>query len=231
MSSFDIPIIFEDNHLIAVVKPARLPVASDASRDVTLLTRIRDRHFEKQDEGKKGYCVPIHFLDRPVSGVIVFALSSKSAARLNEQFRNRTLKKRYFAIVEGLPERSEGELRHHLAKEKSDNLVRIVHEKHPDGKLCVLRYKVLENHAGLSFVEVFPETGRSHQIRVQLSSLGTPIYGDTKYGASRPWDGRIALHAATLEITHPVQKEKLALRAPLDKAWQELWAKTFPAEP
>lgn len=231
MDTFDIPIIFEDNHLIAVVKPARLPVASDASGDVTLLTRIRDRHYAKQIEGRKGYCVPIHFLDRPVSGTIVFALSSKSATRLNEQFRNRSLKKRYFAIVEGIPERSEGELRHYLAKEKSDNRVRIVHEKHSDGKLCVLNYKVLDSLAGLSWIEVFPETGRSHQIRVQLGSLGTPIYGDVKYGASTPWDGRIALHAATLEISHPVSKDKLALRAPLDSAWLSLWPGPIPAEP
>lgn len=231
MENFDIPILLEDNHLIAVVKPARLPVASDASGDVTLLTKIRDRHADKQIEGRKGYCVPIHFLDRPVSGTIVFALSSKSAARLNEQFRMRTLKKRYFAIVERTPKASEGELRHYLAKEKSDNVVRIVHEKHKDGKLCVLSYKVLASEGGLSFIEVFPITGRSHQIRVQLASLGTPIYGDLKYGASQAWEGRIALHAATLEIKHPVSREPLALRAPLDQMWVDLWPGPFPAQP
>ncbi len=231
LENFDIPIIFEDNHLIAVIKPARLPVASDASRDTTLLTRIRDRHADKQIEGRKGYCVPIHFLDRPVSGTIVFALSSKAATRLNEQFRNRSLKKRYFAIVEGVPEVKSGELRHYLAKEKSDNRVRIVHEKHKDGKLCVLSFEVLASENGLSFIEVYPETGRSHQIRVQLASLGTPIYGDLKYGATNAWDGRIALHAATLVIQHPVSKEKLPLRAPLDQAWQDLWGSEFPAQP
>lgn len=231
METFDIPIIFEDNHLIAVVKPARLPVASDASGDVTLLTKIRDRHAGKQIEGRKGYCVPIHFLDRPVSGTIVFALSSKAATRLNEQFRNRSLKKRYFAIVEGIPEKGEGTLRHYLAKEKSDNRVRIVPEKHPEGKLCVLSYKVLASEKGLSWIEVFPETGRSHQIRVQLASLGTPIYGDLKYGASTAWDGRIALHAATLSLKHPVSKEELPLSAPLDQAWLELWPSHPPAKP
>lgn len=228
MENFEIPIIFEDNHLIAVVKPARLPVASDASGDVTLLTKIRDRHAEKQAEGKKGYCVPIHFLDRPVSGTIVFALSSKSATRLNEQFRNRTLKKRYFAIVEGVPKQSEGTLRHHLAKDKADNRVRIVHDRHPEGKLCILSFKVLASEGELSFVEVYPETGRSHQIRVQLASLGTPIYGDVKYGSSKTWDGRIALHARTLFVRHPVSKEELALVAPLDQAWQDLWPAELP---
>lgn len=231
MENFDIPIIFEDNHLIAVVKPARLPVASDSSGDVTLLTKIRDRHAGKQIEGRKGYCVPIHFLDRPVSGTIVFALSSKAAARLNEQFRERTLKKRYFAIVEGIPLKAQAELRHYLAKEKSDNLVRIVHEKHREGKLCILSYKVLASEEGLSFIEVFPETGRSHQIRVQLASLGTPIYGDLKYGASQAWEGCIALHAATLEIKHPVSREPLALRAPLQQSWFDLWPGELPARP
>ena len=224
-------IIFEDHHLIAVVKPARVPVASDASRDTTLLTIIRDWNLTRQVEGRKGYCVPIHFLDRPVSGVIIFALSSKAATRLNEQFRKRTLSKRYFAIVEGIPQASSGQLEHYLAKEKSDNYVRIVGKGHPEGKLCVLQYKVLASHKGLSWVEVFPETGRSHQIRVQLASLGTPIFGDVKYGSSNPWEGRIALHAATLEIQHPVLKEKLYLRAPLDQAWREMWGAAMPAEP
>jgi 23S rRNA pseudouridine1911/1915/1917 synthase len=227
----DFKIIFEDNHIIAVVKPARVPVASDSSRDTTLLTMIRDWNLTRQIEGRKGYCVPIHFLDRPVSGTIIFALSSKAATRLNEQFRKRTLSKRYFAMVEGEPKQKSGTLEHYLIKEKSDNKVRIGSKTHPDAKLCVLQYKVLASHNGLSFVEVFPETGRSHQIRVQLASLGTPIYGDVKYGAKNSWEGRIALHAATLEIQHPTSKEKMALRAPLDDAWAEVWGTDFPAQP
>ncbi|RZA17199.1 MAG: RluA family pseudouridine synthase [Proteobacteria bacterium] len=230
LESFDIPILFEDHHLIAVIKPARLPVASDASGDVTLLTKIRDRHYAKQLEGKKGYCVPIHFLDRPVSGTIVFALSSKSAARLNEQFRNRTLSKRYFALVEGRPTQEDGTLIHYLAKEKQDNRVRIVHSKHPEGKLCKLSYRVIATQGHLTWVEVHPETGRSHQIRVQLASLGTPIYGDVKYGASEVWDGRIALHAATLTIKHPTSKEPMALRAPVDEAWLKVWGAPAPMD-
>jgi len=227
----DFQIIFEDNHIIAVVKPARVPVASDSSRDTTLLTMIRDWNLSRQVEGRKGYCVPIHFLDRPVSGTIIFALSSKAATRLNEQFRKRTLSKRYFAVVEGTPEQKSGQLEHYLAKEKSDNFVRIVGKGHPEGKLCILQYNVLATHEGRSFVEVFPETGRSHQIRVQLASLGTPIFGDVKYGSNNPWEGRIALHAATLEIQHPVSRERMSLRAPLDQAWREMWSTTFPAEP
>ncbi|MBC7662080.1 MAG: RluA family pseudouridine synthase [Chitinophagaceae bacterium] len=231
MDTPHLKIIFEDNHLIAVLKPARIPVASDASRDTTLLTMIRDWNLTRQIEGRKGYCVPIHFLDRPVSGVIIFALSSKAATRLNEQFRNRSLKKRYFALLEGTPKIASARLEHYLAKEKSDNRVRIVGKAHPEGKLCVLTYNVLASENGLSWVEVFPETGRSHQIRVQLASLGTPIYGDVKYGASEGWEGRIALHAATLEIQHPVLKEPLPLRAPLDAAWLNLWNAPVPAEP
>lgn len=231
MASNDFHIIFEDKHIIAVTKPARVPVASDSSRDTTLLTMIRDWNLTRQVEGRKGYCVPIHFLDRPVSGTIIFALSSKAATRLNEQFRQRSLSKRYFAVVEGRPERTSAELEHYLLKEKSDNFVRIVGKGHPEGKLSVLRYKVLAAHKGLSWIEVFPETGRSHQIRVQLASLGTPIFGDVKYGAKNSWEGRIALHAATLEIQHPVSKEAMALRAPLDQAWREMWGAPCPAEP
>jgi 23S rRNA pseudouridine1911/1915/1917 synthase len=223
LETFDIPILFEDNHLIAVNKPARLPVASDASGDVTLLTKIRDRHYAKQAEGKKGYCVPIHFLDRPVSGAIVFALSSKAAARLNEQFKMRTLTKQYFALVEGLPLQREGTLVQALAKDPKDNHVRIVHERHPQAKLCKLSYRVIAEGRELTWLEVLPETGRSHQIRVQLASLGTPIYGDKKYGSRHGWDGRIALHAATLTIRHPTSKTPLSLSAPLDDSWISIW--------
>lgn len=226
----DFKIIHEDRHLVAVVKAARLPTASDASGDRTLLSLVRDWNAERQVEGRKGYCVPIHFLDRPVSGLVVFALSSKAAGRLNEQFRNRSLKKLYYAIVEGCPAAPEGQLVHHLKKDKGENFVSIVPPSDSEGKRCLLHYRVLETRKGLSWVEVLPETGRSHQIRVQLASLGTPIYGDKKYGAKHGWDGRIALHAAELTIKHPVGAERLPLRAPIDAAWKDIWPGAFPVD-
>ncbi len=226
--SVDVSILVLDRHFVAVSKPARIPTASDASGDDTMLERVRVWHLSQQAEGKKGYCVPIHFLDRPVSGVMLFGLSSKGASRLNEQFRARTMQKTYIAIVEGTPVQKEARLEHHLAKDRQANVTKIVSPQHPEGKRSVLRYRVLRSEAGLSWILVQPETGRSHQIRVQLASLGTPIYGDVKYGAKQAWDGVIALHALRLELQHPISKEKLAIEAPLTARWQELWKGTLP---
>jgi 23S rRNA pseudouridine1911/1915/1917 synthase len=224
----DLSILLLDRHFVAVAKPARVPTASDASGDDTMLERVRLWHSERQEEGKKGYCVPIHFLDRPVSGVMVFGLSSKGASRLNEQFRARTMQKTYVAIVEGRPAMREGQLEHYLAKDRATNMTGIVSAKHPDGKRSVLRYKVLSTVGDLSWVLVQPETGRSHQIRVQLASLGTPIYGDLKYGAREAWDGHIALHAFRLELKHPISKESLIIEAPLSQRWAQLWKEPLP---
>lgn len=221
-------ILFQDNHLVAVSKPARLPVASDHSGDQTLLERVRSWNAARQEEGKKGYCVPIHFLDRPVSGLVLFGLSSKGAARLNELFRNRKLDKIYVALVEGRPRQAKGRLEHFLAKDKDSNLTRITHAKDPEGKRSVLDYEVIATEGDRSWLRVKPETGRSHQIRVQLASLGTPILGDGKYGSSLSWDGRIALHAFCLQLKHPVGGKPMALEAPLPEYWTELWPKPWP---
>lgn len=223
----DLTILFADRHMLAVVKPARMPLASDASRDDTLLQRVRLWNEERQEEGRKGYCVPIHFLDRPVSGVVLFGLSSKGAMRLNEQFRQRTLRKTYVAIVHGCPQKPEGRLEHYLSKDKRLNVTRLSHAQDKEAKRSVLRYRVLASQGGLSLVAIEPETGRSHQIRVQLASLGTPIYGDGKYGASSSWDGTIALHALQLRLKHPVSKDELRLEAPLPPRWQALWPDTL----
>ncbi len=223
-------VLFQDNHLVAVSKPARLPVASDHSGDQTLLQMVRLWNAERQEEGKKGYCVPIHFLDRPVSGLILFGLSSKGAARLNEMFRKRLLQKVYVALVEGHPERSKGRLEHYLAKDKQSNLVRVTGAKDPEGKLSILDYEVIAQHGDRSWIRVKPETGRSHQIRVQLASMGTPIVGDGKYGASFAWEGRIALHAFCLHLKHPVGGTPMALEAPIPDYWTELWPQPWPLQ-
>lgn len=221
--SSELSILFADRHLVAVAKPARVPVASDASGDDTLLERVRRWNLSQQEEGRKGYCVPIHFLDRPVSGLVLFGLSSKGASRLNEQFRSRSLQKTYIAIVHGRPKVVEAQLEHYLAKDKQLNVTRISHAKDPEAKRSVLSYRLVAEHKGLSLLLVQPETGRSHQIRVQLASLGTPIYGDSKYGASSQWDGVIALHAFQLTLKHPITKTEMKLEAPIPPRWDELW--------
>ncbi|MFY7930958.1 MAG: RluA family pseudouridine synthase [Oligoflexus sp.] len=228
--SSDLSILFADRHLIAVNKPARTPVASDASGDDTLLEQVRLWNEARQVDGRKGYCVPIHFLDRPVSGLVLFGLSSKGAARLNEQFRSRSLQKTYLAVVCGRPSRAEGRLEHDLAKDKHQNLTRISHAKDPEAKRSILTYRVLGYHDELTLLEVRPETGRSHQIRVQLASLGTPIWGDVKYGAPETWNACIALHAWRLELSHPVGKETLCLEAPLPEYWASLWPHSVPLQ-
>lgn len=226
----DLSILYSDRHLVAVVKPARVPTAADASGDDSLLARVRRLNAGQQSEGKKGYCVPIHFLDRPVSGLVLFALSSKGSSRLNELFRKRALQKTYLAIVAGHPAKPSGRLEHDLAKDKSQNLTRVVDAKDggEDGKRSVLYYEEIDRHGPLSLLLVRPETGRSHQIRVQLASLGTPIWGDVKYGAPEPWRGVIALHALRLNFQHPVSKEPLDLEANPPETWRELWPKAWP---
>lgn len=221
-------IIYEDRHLVALVKPARLPVASESSGDETLLDQVRRWNAEKQVDGKKGYCVPIHFLDRPVSGVILFAVSSKAAARLNELFRDREMNKTYVALTTSIPQQPEGTLEHWLAKDKGENRAFIVKANSKDGKRCVLSYRVLAQSGVNAIVEVKPVTGRSHQIRAQMAAIGCPLVGDTKYGAKAHWDGRVALHAARLEFLHPVGLEPMKLLAPIPGYWREIWASAFP---
>jgi 23S rRNA pseudouridine1911/1915/1917 synthase len=228
--SWPLEILFQDQHLIAVNKPARLSVASDHSGDDTLLEQVRLWNSDRQQDGKKGYCVPIHFLDRPVSGLVLFGLSSKGAARLNEMFRQRRLQKIYIALVEGCPSQAEGQLEHYLAKDKRSNVGRVSGANDPEAKLSRLCYKLIATEGHRSWLRVTPETGRSHQIRIQLASMGTPIVGDSKYGASDGWGGKIALHAFALQLKHPVGSASLNLEAPLPDHWHELWPSNWPLD-
>ena len=222
-------IIYEDRHLVAVMKPARIPVASEDSGDQTLLEIVRAWNVARQADGKKGYCVPIHFLDRPVSGVILFALSSKGAERLNELFRQRDMHKTYIALCQGVPVQAEGTLEHWLAKDRDENRARVVRAGAPDGKKCLLSYRVLAEVGGRALMEVKPVTGRSHQIRAQMATIGCPLVGDVKYGAPKTWEGRVALHAARLEFSHPVGGAPMKLLAPIPGYWREIWPSAFPA--
>ena len=198
-----IDVIYSDRHLVFVNKAAGTIVAQDKSGDQTLLEQVRAWYQSQINPLGKGYCVPIHFLDRPVSGVILFALSSKAASRLNSMFKQRTLQKSYLAVVHGRPKDGFGVLQDLLIKNATNNSTQISKLHNTSAKLSTLAYAVLQtktnknDNAVVSLLLVRPQTGRSHQIRVQLSHIGHPIIGDLRYGAEHGLGSWIALHAAT----------------------------------
>jgi 23S rRNA pseudouridine1911/1915/1917 synthase len=203
-------IIYEDNHLLVVVKPENLPVQADQSGDPDLLTLLKaDLKLRYQKPGNV-FVGMVHRLDRPVGGVMVFAKTSKAAARLSEQIRVHEFKKLYYAVVRGKPAAVAGRLVDYLRKDPQTNTVQIVAALEPDAKKAILDYQVMAATGELSLVKVNLLTGRSHQIRAQLAALGHPLYGDQKYGAgvNRPGE-QIALWATYLAFKHPTKMEQL----------------------
>lgn len=208
-------ILFEDNHLIAINKPAGLLVQGDETGDIPLTELMK--LFIKERDHKPGnvFMGLIHRLDRPVSGLVLLAKTSKALERMNRKFSTREVQKTYLAMVEGIPSKPSGLLRHFLVKNEKNNYVKAFNQPVPEGKEAVLEYHVLETLHGKSLLEVNPHTGRPHQIRVQLASMQTPIKGDTKYGSpnSNP-DFSINLHAWKLRFEHPVNEAQLIIEAP-----------------
>ena len=222
-------ILHEDNHLLAVDKPAGRLVQGDRSGDPTLLDDCRAYLKAKYEKPGNVYLGLVHRLDRPVSGVVLLARTSKAASRLSARFREGEAHKTYLAVVEGCPERREAELVHWLSA-RGDVSGRTRCEASPfaGAKESVLRYRVLSSGAR-SLVRVEPVTGRRHQIRVQLAAAGCPIVGDRKYGAPMPLpDRRVALHARRLEIAHPVGGRIMRFEAPLpgDDPWTDFAEET-----
>jgi len=217
-----IEILYEDNHCLAVHKPAGLLAQGDRSGDPTLLEAVRE--YLRRRHGKRGrvYLGVVHRLDRPVSGVVLLARTSKAAARLAGQFRHGTVRKTYVALVESPPPAASGILEHHLRKEPRTNRTRVARAGEPGARLARLRYRILATHPGGTLVEVSPETGRPHQIRVQLAEVGAVIVGDLRYGSRRPLGASIALHASRLEFAHPTRREMVTVVAPLPQSWEVL---------
>lgn len=208
-------ILFEDNHLIAINKSAGVLVQGDITGDVPLSELVKEYIKEKYHKPGAVYLGVVHRLDRPVSGVVIFARTSKSLERMNELFRNRETKKIYNAIVYGKPPKPADTLVHWLVKDESRNKTTAYKKEHPDGLRSELSYELRGHSKGVSLLEVRPVTGRPHQIRVQLSTMGCPIVGDVKYGAETPNDdASICLHASRLQFIHPVRKEELVIKAP-----------------
>ena len=207
-------ILFEDNHCIVVEKPNNLPVQADSSGDADLLSMAKEYVREKYNKPGEAYIGLVHRLDRPAGGLVVLAKTSKAAARLSAQARERELGRQYLLIVRGAPKARAGEIKNYLLKEPAANMVRIVPAATEGAKEAVLNYKLLQtiNQPGegeLSLIEVSLQTGRSHQIRVQMAGLGCPLYGDQKYGPHLNKKGQqLALHAAKLSFIHPTLKDK-----------------------
>ena len=201
-------ILYEDNHIIVVVKPPNIPSQGDKTEDEDMLTIIKGYIKEKYNKPGNVYLGLVHRLDRPVGGVMVFAKTSKAAARLSEQVRNKVFKKEYLAIVDGKPENKIGTLEDYLLKNEKTNTSKVVKEGTKNSKYAKLDYETLKynEEINLSLLKILLHTGRHHQIRVQFANFGHSICGDQKYG-TRGRGKQISLWAYKLTIEHPITKE------------------------
>ena len=211
-----IKIIYEDNHILVVFKPANMPVCEDSSRDKDLLSELKE--FIKVRDKKPGnvYLGLVHRLDRPVSGIMVFAKTSKAASRLGKQVMDHSFKKVYAAVVYGKPS-LEGKFLDYLKKDEKKNISYVVDKSL--GKEARLTYKRLDYKEKMSLVEIYLETGRSHQIRVQFSSRGYPLVGDVKYNKEQKPGIDIALVAKKITFQHPTTKEIMSFEVELPKRY------------
>ena len=219
-SKYKIPVLYEDNHLLVVVKPPNLPVQADASGDDDLLSILKRYIGHKYQKPGAVYLGLVHRLDRPVGGVMVFARTSKAAARLSKAFSEHTTRKRYLAVLQG----ALGEPRDldDTLRKDPDGMVRVVPEDAPGGKRASLRTEPLAQREGLTLTLVTLRTGRAHQIRVQHAHAGFPLWGDARYGGGRPGQ-QIALWAAELCFEHPVRRQPLSFTCP--PPFTGAWAK------
>jgi 23S rRNA pseudouridine1911/1915/1917 synthase len=223
----ELQILLEDNHCLAVVKPAGLLTQGVPAGIATLEAMVKTYLKEKHQKPGNVYLGIPHRLDRPVSGVVLFARNSKAAGRLAEQFQNRQVKKVYWALVEGLVEPIEGVWSDWLRKLPEEARAEVVQEGAVDARHAVSRYRRLAVGSDWSLLELEPETGRMHQLRLQCASRGWPILGDQLYGSTHsfgppaelPRDRVIALHARSLTFLHPLRYEPITLTAPLPEYW------------
>jgi 23S rRNA pseudouridine1911/1915/1917 synthase len=231
MSEFDpdrLRVLYEDNHLIAVHKPAGVLVQGDRSGDPTLMDTTKEYIRRKYGKPGKVFLGLVHRLDRPVSGVVLFARTSKAAARLSAQWRSRSVKKLYWALVHGVMEPKAGTLSSYLLRGPKGTV--LTAGEHPGAREALLGYRTQHVAGGLSLVEVALHTGRKHQIRAQLASKGCPIVGDARYGSPPvPGEREIRLFARSLTFIHPTLGEPITLEAPLPE-WAASFLRTSGAE-
>ena len=223
------PVLYEDNHLLVLYKPAGLLVQGDETGDPSLIDLGKEWIKTRYDKPGRVYLGMVHRIDRPVAGVVLFCRTSKAAGRLSEQFRNSETVKEYLAVVHGTPKRPSATLIQQM--EQGDNRSsRIVSSPSPRSREARLSYETRESTEETSLLLVRLETGRRHQIRLQLSHMGCPILGDLRYGAPAPLPGKpVALLAWRLEIAHPVGGKRIRFESPIPADWPQ--SHHFPAEP
>lgn len=218
-------VVYEDNHIIIVAKESGEIVQGDKTGDVPLSETVKQYIKDKYQKPGAVFLGVTHRLDRPVSGLVVFARTSKALTRLNNMFRNGEVHKTYWAIVQSPPQSQEGTLRHWLVRNERQNKSYAHDHEVPDSKEAVLKYQLMGHSERYWLLEVNLLTGRHHQIRCQLAAMGSPIKGDLKYGARRSTpDGSISLLARRIEFVHPVSKESIVVESPLpaDRLWQSI---------
>jgi 23S rRNA pseudouridine1911/1915/1917 synthase len=229
-------ILYEDNHVIALNKPAGWPTTHFEGKEETVDRLVKSYLKEKYQKPGNVFLGVVHRLDKPVSGALVFARTSKAAARLSEQFREGVVEKVYWAVVEdrarghstGGPgpwlAADTGSLEDRLKKDDAKARVEVVPKETPGAQVARLLFLVRGRHNGQTWLELRPHTGRKHQLRVQLASRGSPVYGDAKYGSSQPFAHGIALHARSLTFLHPTTKEPVTVTAEVPKIWRGRFA-------
>jgi 23S rRNA pseudouridine1911/1915/1917 synthase len=217
-------VLYEDNHCLAVLKPAGVPSTHFQGTEETIDRAAKEYLKEKYQKPGKVFLGIVHRLDKPVSGVLLFARTSKAAARLSEQFRQGTIEKIYWAIVEGEVKKEAGSLEDWLRKDEDEGRVVVAEPREPGARQALLHFQRRGSRDGLSWLEIRPQTGRTHQLRVQLAHHEHPIYGDAKYGSAYTFGNSIALHARALTFLHPIRYEPITLTAELPRKWRGRFA-------
>jgi 23S rRNA pseudouridine1911/1915/1917 synthase len=224
MDNEPLEILYEDNHCLAIAKPSGMTCAHFQGEEDTLDRLAKQYLKDKYKKPGKVFLGIVHRLDKPVSGVMLFARTSKAAARLCEQFREGTVEKVYWAIVEGQVQKDAGTLEDWLRKNTETKRVDVLEPRTPGARQSLLHFQRRGQHGDLTWLEVRPQTGRTHQLRVQLAHHGHPIYCDARYGSVRTFGNAIALHARALTFLHPIRFDPVTLTAALPANWLSRFA-------